>query len=355
MESATESSDSSCGALSMNHSCSPGPSVIKDAGWTILDVCAMMLYTAKSNGVTNATLDKFLRVVALVINGKRNVEDDRARNKIPASVWSVKRALKISHEEQQKVIHICPTKRLIPTTEICGYTLHPHYNPARKTHVCDLCSAEWDQKVIEKDGNHFVAASLRWILSNVLYRYGKNVSTEGLAGGNTDAMYDVKDGERWKKRKLDGTDLTAECIDHVVCYRYKKDPILKSHEKIVALSERWHTLTPAEQKKIHEDRTVGGFKRPSLVRHWEKFDVVEGFAQDVMHQMDEGLSKGFLKAVVEGSSVMKLSKNQMNEIDRRWLSITVPGHDDRKLRSIRTYKQWKAHELPFSSNMVVPL
>ncbi|GAU87279.1 hypothetical protein RvY_00158 [Ramazzottius varieornatus] len=300
MESATESSDSSCGALSMNHSCSPDPSVIKDAEWTILDVCAMMLYTAKSNGVTNATLDNFLKVVALVINGKRNVEDDRARSKFPASVRSVKTALKISHEEQQKVIHICPTKRLIrkkgediPTTEICGYTLHPHYNPARKTSA---------------------------------------------------------------------TSATAECIDHVMCYRYKKDPILKSHEKIAALSERWHTLTPAEQKKIHEDRTVGGFKRPSLVRHWEKFDVVEGFAQDVMHQMDEGLSKGFLKAVVEGSSVMKLSKNQVNEIDRRWLSITVPGHDNRKLRSIRTYKQWKAHELrfflqhggPFVTNGLVP-
>ncbi|GAV00426.1 hypothetical protein RvY_11275 [Ramazzottius varieornatus] len=63
-----------------------------------------MLYSAKSNGITNATLDKFLKVVALVMNGKRNVEDDRARNKFPASVRSVKRAC--SHEEQQKVIHI---------------------------------------------------------------------------------------------------------------------------------------------------------------------------------------------------------------------------------------------------------
>lgn len=76
--------------------------------------------------------------------------------------------------------------------------------------------------------------------------------------------------------------------------------------------------------------------------------MVEGFAQDVMHQMDQGLSMGFPKAVADGNSVMKLSKNQVNEVDRRWLSITVPGHDNRKLRSIGTHKQWKAHELRFS-------
>ncbi|GAV07038.1 hypothetical protein RvY_16926 [Ramazzottius varieornatus] len=323
---------------------------------------------------------------------------------------------------------------------------------------------------MEKDGNHFVVASLHWILSNVLDRYGGKIRTSAIADGVTNVMYDVRDGDRWKNMRLIGTDLvisvhadsaaiskstqrkmylifihllnlpiglrrnmwplflvwvgealpkdreaflmelslqlnalqkgsagfqpvswkdmegrmkesstylhsvwsdtperaaingqfshaaaqeciyctqTAECIDHVMCYKYKKNPVLKSHDEVVTLSTKWHTLTLSEQKKIHEDRSVGGFKRPSLVHHWRNFNMVEGFAQDVMHQMDEGLSKFFLKAIVEGTDAMKLTKNQINEIDRRWLSITVPGHDNRKLRSIRTYKQWKAHELRF--------
>ena len=147
-----------------------------------------------------------------------------------------------------------------------------------------------------------------------------------------------------------------------MCYRYRKNPVLKSHKKIVSLSEKWNTLSLAEQKRIHEDRSGEGFKRPSLLRHWRKYDMVEGFAQDVMHQMDEGLSKSFLKAIVEGSDVIKLSKAQVKDIDRRWLLITVPGHDNRKLRSVTTFKQWKAHELrffllhggPFVTKSIVP-
>ena len=147
-----------------------------------------------------------------------------------------------------------------------------------------------------------------------------------------------------------------------MCYRFEKDPQLKSHKRIVTLSEKWKSLSAVQQKKMHEDRTDEGFKRPSLLRHWQKFDMVEGFAQDVMHQMDEGLAKSFLKAIVDNDGVMGLKKAQVNEIDRRWIAIIVPGHDNRKLRSIRTYKQWKAHELrfflqhggPFVTKGVVP-
>ena len=173
-----------------------------------------MLYTAKSNGITNSTLDKFLKVVALVVNGKRNTEDCRNQKKFPASVRSVKRLLKMSHEDKQKVIYICPTQRTVrkkgddvPTAEICGFTLRQHENPARKTHICDMCDAEWDHKIVDKDGNHFVVANLHWILSDILDKHGRKISAATLANGVIDTLYDVKDGERWKNMKLKDSDL----------------------------------------------------------------------------------------------------------------------------------------------------
>ena len=173
-----------------------------------------MLYTAKSNGVTNSTLDKFLKIMALVLNGKRKLSDAQSQRKFPASVRSVKRLLGISNHEHQKVVYICPTMRTVRkkgedvvTNEICGFTLRDSDIPDRRTHTCDMCDAEWEHKIVEKDGNHFVVVQLHWLLSNILKKYGRKISTATIAEGVVQLMYDVKDGERWRKMKLEGSDL----------------------------------------------------------------------------------------------------------------------------------------------------
>ena len=132
-----------------------------------------------------------------------------------------------------------------------------------------------------------------------------------------------------------------------MCYRFKKDVPLKSHKNIIQLSNEWNFLSAAQQKEMISDRSGEGFKRPSLLRHWDKFDMVTGFCLDVMHQMDEGVSRFFIKEIVEGSSAVTLTKAQFKEIDRKWLAIRVPGHENRTLRSLRFFKQMKAHELRF--------
>ncbi|GAV07037.1 hypothetical protein RvY_16925 [Ramazzottius varieornatus] len=102
MESESDDADSDIGSSASQSA--------KQDGWTIPDICALMLYTVKSNGVTNSTLDKFLKIVALVINGERNMEDGLSGKKFPANVRSVKRMLEISHEDQWKVVHIMSHK-----------------------------------------------------------------------------------------------------------------------------------------------------------------------------------------------------------------------------------------------------
>ena len=61
-------------------------------------------------------------------------------------------------------------------------------------------------------------------------------------------------------------------------------------------------LSAVQQKQIISDRSAEGFKRPSLLRHWAKFNMVEGCCIDVMHQMDERVTRFFIKELVEGNA-----------------------------------------------------
>ncbi|GAU87273.1 hypothetical protein RvY_00152 [Ramazzottius varieornatus] len=76
-------------------------------------------------------------------------------------------------------------------------------------------------------------------------------------------------------------------------------------------------------------------------------DAVNAFFIDVMHMFDEGLSRWFLRQIVEGGEVLNLRKSEIKQIDTLWLSIAVPGHESRKTRSIAQYKKMKAHEVRF--------
>ena len=94
---------------------------------------------------------------------------------------------------------------------------------------------------------------------------------------------------------------------------------------------------------------------------WEK-DVVEGFCQDVMHQIDEGVTRWLLSRLVDGCEEINLSKAEFNAMDLLWLAIRVPGHENRKTRSLKYYKRFKAHELrsflqhgvPFITRGILP-
>ncbi|GAU87247.1 hypothetical protein RvY_00128-2 [Ramazzottius varieornatus] len=74
--------------------------------------------------------------------------------------------------------------------------------------------------------------------------------------------------------------------------------------------------------------------------------MVDAFAIDVMHMMDEGVARWFLSQIVEGRGRLRLTAAEIKEIDRRWIHIIVPGHESRSTRSISHFKM-QAHELRF--------
>ena len=64
-----------------------------------------------------------------------------------------------------------------------------------------------------------------------------------------------------------------------------------------------------------KNRHSEGFKRPSVLRYWEKFDMVDGFCQDVMHQIDEGVTRWLLGRLVESCDEISLTRAQFHSID----------------------------------------
>ena len=74
-----------------------------------------------------------------------------------------------------------------------------------------------------------------------------------------------------------------------MCYKYDRQAELKTHDHFVEFADEWENLSPAERKNMLRERQTKGFKRPSSLRLWPKFDMVYEFCQDVMHQLDEGV------------------------------------------------------------------
>ena len=132
-----------------------------------------------------------------------------------------------------------------------------------------------------------------------------------------------------------------------MCYEYRKNPDLKQHQHFLEFADEWEGMPSRERKFLLEERLTKGFKRPSMLRFWDKFDMVYGFCLDVMHQYDEGVVRWMVGQIVALDGNSGITKAQFNDIERRWLSIIVPGHESRKVRSLRDYKTWKGHELRF--------
>ncbi|OWA54058.1 hypothetical protein BV898_18480 [Hypsibius exemplaris] len=138
------------------------------------------------------------------------------------------------------------------------------------------------------------------------------------------------------------------CIRHRICYPFDQAAAMKTHAAIMEMARQWDDLSSRERKQLRTTRSTHGFKRHSVVMKWEKFDVVEGFCLDIMHGIDEGVSKYFLCLLVDpDSTIFKLTARQHGEIEALWQSIIPSGNENRRPRPLREYKNYKAHELRF--------
>ena len=129
---------------------------------------------------------------------------------------------------------------------------------------------------------------------------------------------------------------------------------MKQHQHFVDFAEDWEQFSPQERKELLARKETKGFRRPSLLRFWTNFDMVFGFCQDLMHQLDEGVVRWFVRQIISKESLLKLSRLSKNAVDQRWLNIIVPGHESRKLRSLRNVATMKAHELRFFIQHAAP-
>ena len=73
--------------------------------------------------------------------------------------------------------------------------------------------------------------------------------------------------------------------------------------------------------------------------------MVEGLCLDVMHALDEGVSRYFLQMLVEGCEKFALLPAQLSAMDALWKAVVPSSLENRRTRSIRDYKMFKAHEL----------
>ncbi|GAU89898.1 hypothetical protein RvY_02393 [Ramazzottius varieornatus] len=97
-----------------------------------------------------------------------------------------------------------------------------------------------------------------------------------------------------------------------------------------------------------------GFRRPAILRFWDKFDVVLAFLLDIMHQFDEGVVRWIIAQIITVDGNSGTTRAQLNVIERLWMSVAVPGHQNRNVRSLDDYKSWKAHELKFFIQHAAP-
>jgi hypothetical protein len=72
-----------------------------------------------------------------------------------------------------------------------------------------------------------------------------------------------------------------------------------------------------------------------------------------MHVVDEGVSRYFLEQLMEKDTVIGSSANA-KAIDRIWLAVLVPGNSNRVVRSLKHWRQFKAHELRFFIQHAAP-
>ncbi|GAU94546.1 hypothetical protein RvY_06301 [Ramazzottius varieornatus] len=72
--------------------------------------------------------------------------------------------------------------------------------------------------------------------------------------------------------------------------------------------------------------------------------------------LDEEVSKWMLDQLIDPEvSKLKLSRGQRQQMDKMWLSMRVPSHENRKPRSLSQYKQFKAHKIRMFAVHALPV
>ena len=182
-------------------------------GWTLHQICTMIMYSAKSCGIANSTLDKLLKVFSLVIDTERSTTDVDAVRKFPKTSRALGTFLNLQPPSKQTVVFFCPARRQIlkrgyetPSFDLCGFTLRQVHEGRNRSYICDLCDTEWDKQHVEKDGNFFSAQSLNSLLSTTMQTYGKYCSPSEQKDGDG-LVHDLYDGERFKMMETDPSDI----------------------------------------------------------------------------------------------------------------------------------------------------
>ncbi|GAU89284.1 hypothetical protein RvY_01850 [Ramazzottius varieornatus] len=129
---------------------------------------------------------------------------------------------------------------------------------------------------------------------------------------------------------------------------------MKTHQHFVDFAEEWEKMPVKEKRFLLAERMTKGFRRPSILRFWVKFDMVLAFLLDIMHQFDEGVVRWIIAQIITVDGNSGITKAQLNAIERLWMSVALPGHQNRSVRSLDDYKSWKAHELKFFIQHAAP-
>jgi hypothetical protein len=130
---------------------------------------------------------------------------------------------------------------------------------------------------------------------------------------------------------------------------------MKSHATVKEMAELYEKSDQKTRTALLKAHGTHGFKRPTILLEWEKFNIISGFSVDVMHQFDEGVTHYLLEYLMDPKSILYsgLGKTPrqaavlIDKMDKKWMSIKVTGHNNREVRSLTTFKRWKAHELRF--------
>ena len=175
------------------------------------DVCTILLLTAKKSGVSDKTLGKILRIIAIIANVSRHQED--TGKTFPSSIHRLKTLLKIDPQQDQKIVFICPAmshKKLQrdeeeKVSERCGYRVSATKDPS--IFRCDLCEKLWTKRELDKDGNFFATVPLHTIMTKTMERLGRFVSTDEFSEKEDGVMNDVVDGSRYSRMGVSRKDL----------------------------------------------------------------------------------------------------------------------------------------------------
>ena len=183
-----------------------------ETGWTIRDICILLIFTAKKHGISNSTLAHVLRIISIMADCKRATCDS---DKCPKSVPSLLRLIKVSPASYYKTVPLCSKlsfkKRKKVNDEddaadgdVCGYTLRAESVNGKILYHCDSCLSVWDEKTVNRDGNHFTTVDLHPLLTDVMTRLGPTVVPVQFA---QQGYRDLFDGQRYKEMNCSQDDI----------------------------------------------------------------------------------------------------------------------------------------------------